>query len=643
FSTVSASAYPNPTPSPLFYALFLVPRLALNLSQLEDQSKAEARAGADAGGEGTGGEGGVGAVRAGDEGESGGRERDEDGWECPGVDKEGRHGGPDGQGSGDGDRGGHGEVDGEGDEGRDGEEDRDGDDFSDAAAAAADADARAGAGGPALPCTTMGVDEGVEELQDSDSDADDDDDAIQHAFPLVGSSRYAHAVSAHPWRHSSHPHSLVHGTSPARGSGHAACVAVGRGSVYSRGTPSHLPRATSPHCSAPLSAVALAGSAVDAASENAADAVAAAAAASGVAALAEAARAMVKQEALEAVEAQGTHAVTPLPSPAQPLPDTAARVRMGRDEPEGALRGGATAGAAAAGGGADIAARAAAGERVGREGALDVSSGEAWRGRAPLDGAAANGVSIVDALLRGKRGADEQLLQEKTKLLRRFWMDLQGGQQEGENSHHQHPPQHAQGQREESVPSRAHGGGSGKRVDVDVGVGVGCTGSAPAHPRMGSHGVGRDAAAHDAVHAHSISGAPGSGAVAMPHATPPDPQEVVVQAGEVREERACGPLAAEQGKGARGRASELFGDIQGPRMQPQQASWQQEKDTRYGAAPDGRTRQGGAMQLGSFSLPPASSARALATECPTANNAFFASGSGPQQHRGLPQTDLNIG
>ncbi|CAI5967888.1 unnamed protein product, partial [Closterium sp. NIES-65] len=706
---------------------------SLDLLQVENQSKAEARAGADAAGDGMGGAGGVGAVRAGDEGASGGREGDEDGWECPGTD---------GQGSGDRDREGHGEADGEGDDGGDGEEDRDGDDCSDAGAdtdaggadADADADAGAGAGagagGAGLPgtATAMGMDEGADEL-DSDSDADDDDDAIHHAFPLAGSSRHTHAVSAHAWKHPSHPHGLAHGiahgTLHTRGSGRPTSVAVGHGSSHSRGTPSHLPRTTSPHRSAPLSAVY-------ATSEGAA----AAAAASGVAALVEAARAMVKQEALEAA-AQETHAMAPLPSTSQALPDTAARVHMGPDEPEGVLRGDVAAGAAAAGGGADMAARAAAVDRAAREGAVGALPMSVSRGAGRTDGVPGNGLSMVGALLRGKRGADDQLVQEKTKLLRRFWIDLEAGRQGGENGQlqppPQHPQQHAQEQREESVPSRAHGGGSGERDDVDVG----CTGSAPAHPRRGPGG--RDGAAEDAVHARCSSGAPAPAAARMPHATPPDPvpagetaermedcgpwqlqqrllvlhhmqqqlqhgqqqmqqqtqqqqlqhgqqqmqqqtqqqqlhqeerqqqnqqqqnnvlkpgkqrhwlarlqekqQEVELQVGEGREQRACGRPAAEEGKAGRGRASDLFGEVHG-HVQAQQPLWQQEKDMRYGAAPDSRVRHGGAMPLGSFSLPPAPTARALAAESPAANNAFPASASGPHQHRGLPQTDLNIG
>ncbi|CAI5483273.1 unnamed protein product [Closterium sp. Yama58-4] len=587
-------------------------------SRLENQSKAEARAGADAGGEGMGGTAGVGAASAGDDAERGGRSRAGEGGECPGVDKEGHRGEADGQGSGDGDRVGCEEDDDGGDERGDGLEDRDGDDctYPDAAAPQA----------AALPCTAMGVDEGMEggvdegvdELQDSDSDADDDDDAIHHGLPLLGSTRHTHAVSAHPWRQPSHPHSHVHGTSHARGSGRSACV------------PFMLPvKAT---------------------------AAAAAAAASGVSALAEAAGAMVKQEALDAAEAHGTLHAAPLPPPAaQPLHATAARVGMGADEPEGALRGDAAAGAAAAAGGGadtDVAACAAAGERAAREGACEVLPAGLLRGREPTHGVGGNGVSIVEALLRGKRGADDQLVQEKTKLLRRFWIDLEGGEQGQEN-----------GEREEGVQSRAHGGDSGERVEM------GWTSSAPAHARVGSQGAACDAAAADAPmhalqHARSSTGAPRPAGSAMPHATPPEPvpacagleqeQEAVMQAGEGREERACGGPSAQQlgSKGGNGRGGEVLGGIGGSREQCQQAVWQQE-ESRYGAAVESRVQQGGPMQLGSFSLPPAASAPAAHTAAagpPAVNNVFPAVpsafpviGSGPQQHRGLPQTDLNIG
>ncbi|CAI5503872.1 unnamed protein product [Closterium sp. Naga37s-1] len=598
-------------------------------SRLEDKSNAEARAGADAGGEGMVGAGGGEAVRAGDEGESGGRERVEDGRECPGADMEGHREEADVQGNGDGDAEGYGEDGGEGGIGG-GEEDRDDDDCSDAGAGfGADADAAAagdddaGAGGAAVPSTAMGMEGGVDGLQESDSDDDDDDnDAIHHAFPLPASSSHSHAVSARPWSHPSHPHSRVHGTSRgilhAHAGGRPAGVPVGRGTAHSREA-----HPASPHRSAPLSAVY-------ATSEGAA---AAAAAASGVAALAEAARAMVKQEAMEAAEAHGTEAAAlPLPPPAHALPNTAAQVWMGRGEPEGALRGDAAGGAAAAGGGADIATPAAEGDRAAMEGAFEVLPVEAWRGRGPSDGVPGNGLSIVAALLRGKRGPDEPLVQEKTKLLRRFWMDAEGGQQGDGNGQHQPPPkqqaeQQAEQQRDESG---AHGAGSGERVQL------GLTGSAPTQLRTGSHGPGRDAAAQQAVQARSTSGAPGPGAAGMPHATPPEPV----------------PAGAEQGKGAKGRGSETFGGIQGPRVQPQQPLWQQEKDTRYGATHDGGVKQGGAMQLGSFSLPSASTTGAahaahaghtVAAEPLAVNSAFPATGSAPQQHRGLPQTDLNIG
>ncbi|CAI5459330.1 unnamed protein product [Closterium sp. Yama58-4] len=585
-------------------------------SRLDDQSKAQARPGADAGGERMGGTG-VGPASAGDEGERGGRAGEEDGGECLGADKEGHRGEADGQGSGDGDWAG----------------------YPDAAAP----------GAAALPCTAMGVDEGMEggvdegadELQDSDSDADDDDDAIHHGLPLVASSRHTHAVSAHAhsWRHPSHPHPHVHGTSHARGSAREGAAAT------------------------------------------AAAAAAAAAAASGVAALAEAARAMVKQEALEeAAEAHDTlHAAPLLPPAAHALPATAAHVRMGGDdEAEGALRGAAAARAAAAAGAAhtDVAACAAAGERAAREGACEVLPAGLLRGRAPTVGVPPNGVSIVGALLRGKRGAHEQLGQEKTKLLRRFWIDVEGGRQGQENGQHEAAEQ----QREEGVQDRAHARDRGQPVDM------GWTTSAPAHSRVGSQGAARDAAAADAPmhalqHARSTTGASKPAGAGILQATPPEPvpacagperevrgeqaeraegclqekqQEVVMQAGEGREERACGRPSAQQlgGKGGSGRGGEVVGGIGGPREQSLQAPWQHE-ESRYGAAADGRVQQGGALQLGSFSLPPAASAPAVHTAGagpPAVNNVFPAvpsafpvTASGPQQHRGLPQTDLNIG